>query len=37
MKVFTPFPTDTTPASPAGPGLAVIAISCAVLLVMKRR
>jgi hypothetical protein len=37
IKVFTPFPTDTTPASPAGTGLAIIALAGAALLVMKRR
>jgi len=37
MKVFTPLATDTTPASPAGTGLAVIALAGAALLVMKRR
>jgi len=37
MKVFTSYPTDPTPASPAGSGLAVIALGCTALLVMKRR
>jgi MYXO-CTERM domain-containing protein len=37
MKVFTPLATDITPASPAGGGLAVIALAGAALLVMKRR
>jgi hypothetical protein len=37
MKVFTPLATNTTPASPAGTGVAVIALGCAALLVLKRR
>jgi len=37
QKVFTPLGTDTTPASPAGIGMAVIALAGAALLVMKRK
>lgn len=37
MKVFSPLATDTTPASPAGTGMAVIALAGAALLVMKRK
>jgi hypothetical protein len=36
-RTFTPIPTDTTPASPAGTGAGIIAIIGAALLVMRRR
>jgi hypothetical protein len=36
-KTFTPIATETTPASPAGSGVAVFSLIGAALLVMKRR
>jgi|WetSurMetagenome_2_1015567.scaffolds.fasta_scaffold50834_3 hypothetical protein len=37
IKVFTPLATDTTPASPVGTGVVILAVTGVALFVMKRQ